>query len=223
MALGMNAACRRRQRRGKAQGAASHGHVVEARDHVFEKASAVISSLEAKGGDPADVEAMRGYLSAVVAAGRSQLTLEEFADGFLAWLVSPEGGVAIGFRIAVIVAAFFGLLIVARIVRAWVRRAVDRTPQLSNLLSGFLVMVVYWLTIAFGLMIVLAALGVNVTPSSGRRRCWNRWSPATRWCWRSRRRTSSSASWRTARSSSSCVPGPRPPMTGRPTGTSIVP
>jgi small conductance mechanosensitive channel len=60
--------------------------------------------------------------------------------------------------------AFFGLLIVARIVRAWVRRAVDRTPQISNLLSGFLVMVVYWLTIAFGLMIVLAALGVNVTP-----------------------------------------------------------
>jgi small conductance mechanosensitive channel len=138
--------------------------LVEARDRVFEKASAVISGLEAKGGDPAKVEAMRGYLSAVVAAGREQLTLKEFADGFLAWLVSPEGGLAVGFRIAVIIAAFFGLLIVARIVRAWVRRALDRTPQLSNLLSGFLVMVVYWLNIAFGLMIVLAALGVNVTP-----------------------------------------------------------
>jgi small conductance mechanosensitive channel len=138
--------------------------LVEERDRIFEKAATVVASLEAKGGDPAEVEAMRGYLSAVIAAGRSQLTVQEFADGFLAWLVSRDGGMAIGFRIAVIVAAFFGLLIVARIVRAWVRRAVDRTPQLSNLLSGFLVMVVYWLTLAFGLMIVLAALGVNVTP-----------------------------------------------------------
>jgi len=138
--------------------------LVEERDRIFEKSRAVIASLEAKGGDPAEVDAMRGYLSAVIAAGRSQLTLQEFTDGFLAWLVSPEGGVAIGFRIAIIAGAFFGLLIVARVVRAWVRRAVDRTPQISNLLSGFLVMVVYWLTIAFGLMVVLAALGVNVTP-----------------------------------------------------------
>ncbi|NEX15986.1 MAG: mechanosensitive ion channel family protein [Halochromatium sp.] len=138
--------------------------LVEERDRIFEMAATVVASLEAKGGDPAEVEAMRGYLAAVIAAGRSQLTLQEFTDGLLDWLVSPEGGVAVAFRIAVIVGAFFALLIVAKIVRAWVRRAVDRTPQISNLLSGFLVMVVYWLTIAFGLMIVLAALGVNITP-----------------------------------------------------------
>lgn len=138
--------------------------LLEERDRVFEKFSTVVSSFEAKGGDPAKVDAMRGYQSAVIAAGRSQLTLQEFADSFLKWLVSPDGGVQIGVRIAVIAGSFFGLLIVARIVRAWVRRAVARTPTLSNLLRGFLVMVVYWLTIAFGLMIVLAALGVNVTP-----------------------------------------------------------
>jgi small conductance mechanosensitive channel len=124
---------------------------------------AVISSFEAKGGDPAEVAAMRDYLSAVI-EGRSQLTLQEFADSFLKWLVSPEGGVGIGFRIAVIVGSLFGLFIVARIVRAWARRAFNRVPNLSKLLSGFLVMAVYWLTIAFGLMIVLAALGVNITP-----------------------------------------------------------
>ncbi|MBK1632284.1 small conductance mechanosensitive channel [Thiohalocapsa halophila] len=138
--------------------------LVEERGRIFEKASAVIASLEAKGGDPAEVESMQGYLDAVIDAGRSQLTLQEFTDGFLKWLVSPEGGVAVGFRLAVIIGSFFVLLIVARIVRAWVRRAVDRTPQLSNLLSGFLVMLVYWLTIAFGLMFVLALLGVNITP-----------------------------------------------------------
>jgi small conductance mechanosensitive channel len=138
--------------------------LVEERDLIFEKASAVISSLEAKGGDPAEVEAMRGYLAAVIDAGHSQLTLQEFTDGLLNWLASPDGGLAIAFRVAVIAGSFFVLLIVARIVRAWVRRAVDRTPQLSNLLSGFLVMLAYWLTVAFGLMFVLALLGVNITP-----------------------------------------------------------
>jgi small conductance mechanosensitive channel len=107
---------------------------------------------------------MRGYLSAIISEGRSQLTLQEFADSFLEWLVSPEGGVQVGFRIAVVSGSLFALLIVARIVRAWARSVFIRVPTLSKLLRGFLVMVVYWFTIAFGLMIVLAALGVDVTP-----------------------------------------------------------
>ncbi|WPL18226.1 Small-conductance mechanosensitive channel [Thiorhodovibrio winogradskyi] len=138
--------------------------LIEDREQLFEKFSAVIASLELKGGDPAEVAAMRHYLKAVEIEGRSQLTLQEFTDSFLQWLASPEGGVGIGIRLAVIVASFFGLFIVARIVRAWARRTFSRVPSLSKLLTGFLVMAVYWLTIAVGLMIVLAALGVNVTP-----------------------------------------------------------
>ncbi len=49
-------------------------------------------------------------------------------------------------------------------VRAWTRRVLERVPSISMLLRGFLVMAVYWVTIAFGLMIVLALLGVNITP-----------------------------------------------------------
>lgn len=138
--------------------------LLEERDQVFEKFSAVVSGFEAKGADPAQVAALRNYVSAITREERSQLTLQEFADSLIQWISSPEGGVKLGFQIAVIVGSWFGLLIVARIVRAWTRRAVKRVPNLSNLLSGFLVMVVYWLTIAFGLMVVLAALGVNITP-----------------------------------------------------------
>jgi small conductance mechanosensitive channel len=138
--------------------------LLEERGLVFEKFSTVISSFERKGGDPAEVAAMRGYLSAVEIEGRSRLTLQEFADTFLEWLFSPEGGVGIGLRIAVIIGSLFGLLIVARIVRSWARRAFNRVQDVSKLLSGFLAMIVYWLTIAFGLMIVLAALGVDITP-----------------------------------------------------------
>ena len=138
--------------------------LLDERRLIFEKFKAVISSLEAKGGDPAAVAALRAYLSAITSEEKSQLTPQEFADSFLKWLVSPEGGVGIGFRIVIIAASLFGLLIVARIVRAWAQRAFKRVPTLSKLLSSFLVMAVYWLTIAFGLMIVLAALGVNITP-----------------------------------------------------------
>ncbi len=138
--------------------------LLEDRDRVFEKFSIVISSFERKGGDPAEVAAMRGYLSAVEIEGRSRLTLQEFGDTFLKWLLSPEGGVGIGLRIAVIFGSLLGLLVVARIVRSWARRAFNRIQDASKLLSGFLAMIVYWLTIAFGLMIVLAALGVDITP-----------------------------------------------------------
>jgi len=82
----------------------------------------------------------------------------------LSWLVSPEGGIQFAVRVAVIVGALLGLLVVAGIVRAWARRMFGRVPNLSKLLQGFLAMVVYWLVIAVGLMVVLAALGVNVTP-----------------------------------------------------------
>jgi small conductance mechanosensitive channel len=137
---------------------------LEERNRIFSKFAVVVSSFEAKGGDPAEAEAMRAYMSAVISASKSQLTLQEFADAFLGWLASPEGGLGIGIRIAVIIASLFGLFIVARIARAWADRVFSRVPSLSKLLSGFLVMVVYWLTITFGLMIVLAALGVNITP-----------------------------------------------------------
>jgi small conductance mechanosensitive channel len=138
--------------------------LLEERGLIFEKFLAVVSGLEAKGGDPAEVAAMRDYLSAIKKEERSRLSPQEFADSLLKWLVSPEGGVEIAFRIAVITGSLFGLFVFARIVRAWARRAFNRVQTLSKLLSGFLVMAVYWLTIAFGLMVVLAALGVNITP-----------------------------------------------------------
>ena len=110
------------------------------------------------------MQTLRNYLLAITAQEKTNLTLKEFNKGFMRWLTSQEGGVGVGFRILVIVTALFILFLVARIVRAWARRVFNRMPSLSKLLSGFLAMTMYWLTIAFGLMIVLAALGVNITP-----------------------------------------------------------
>lgn len=138
--------------------------LTEERSRIFEKLSAVVSSLDGKGGDPDLVENLRGYRSAIAIEETSRMNLRELAEMAAAWLISPEGGIQLLFRVTVVVVAILGLFVVARLVRGWARRIFGRVPNLSQLLTGFLAMAAYWLTIAFGLMIVLAMLGVNVTP-----------------------------------------------------------
>ena len=58
--------------------------LLDERGQVFEKFSTVISSFELKGGDPAEVAAMRGYLSAV------EIEAEKVADGI--YMLTGSGG-----------------------------------------------------------------------------------------------------------------------------------
>ncbi len=143
---------------------AAQADLLAARGQIFEKYDAVVTSLEGKGGDPALIDSLRTYRSAISFEETATLTPQEIAGNVLAWLVSPEGGLQFALRVAVVGGALLGLLIVARIVRSWAQRIFGRVPNLSKLLQGFLAMAVYWLVIAVGLMIVLAALGVNITP-----------------------------------------------------------
>lgn len=138
--------------------------LLEDRGVVFEKFAAVVNGFEAKGGDPAQVTAFLNYINAVTIQETSRWTWREFADTALSWFFSLDGGGQLAFSLSIVFASFFGLLVVARIVRGWTRRALERMPSISLLLRGFLVMAVYWVTLAFGLMFVLALLGVNITP-----------------------------------------------------------
>lgn len=138
--------------------------LLTARGAIFEKYGAVVTSLESKGGDPALIGSLRTYRTAITVQETAILKPEEIARNVLEWLVSPEGGIQLALRIAVIVGCLLGLLIVAKIVRSWARRMFRRVPNLSKLLQGFLAMVVYWLVIAVGMIVVLALFGVDVTP-----------------------------------------------------------
>lgn len=138
--------------------------LIEERGATFERFGAVVNGLEAKGGDPELVATYRTYISAVTIQETSRWTWREFTDSVLTWFFSLEGGGQLAVSLAIIVASFFGLLVVARITRGWTRRVLSRVPSISMLLRGFLITAVYWLTLAFGLMIVLAFLGVNITP-----------------------------------------------------------
>lgn len=43
-------------------------------------------------------------------------------------------------------------------------KRVGRIPKTSKLLQAFLVTITYWLVLSFGLMVVLAAIGIDITP-----------------------------------------------------------
>lgn len=131
---------------------------------LFERYTTVVDALELKGGDPATVAGYRAYRSAIIVEETRLTDWRTQVKRIAGWSTDPEGGLEVATRVGIVVAAFLGLLLVARVVRRVARRTLTRVPNISKLLQAFLVMVVYWLTIAVGLMIVLSALGVNVTP-----------------------------------------------------------
>lgn len=137
---------------------------LEARGNAFENLSVVVDSYEAKGGDPAVVSTFRAYRNAVLAVEAQRTDWRTLLDLGLKWVTDRDGGLAFVWKIGVVVATFLGLIVLARIIRRFARRALGQVPNISSLLIAFLSGTVYWIVVAIGLMVVLSALGVNVTP-----------------------------------------------------------
>ncbi len=134
------------------------------RNKLFDKYSAVLNAWEKKGGDPAAIAEYRGYQSAITLEETQKADYKTLAARALAWLTDEDGGIELVKDIAIVVISFLGLLVVARLVRKFVRRWIGHVPNISSLLQAFVIGIVYWLVLAFGLMIVLSALGVDITP-----------------------------------------------------------
>ncbi len=135
-----------------------------ARNAAFERYTVVVDGLETKGGDEALVASYRAYRAAILLDETRAATWQDLAGDAVTWALSPEGGLRLAVQAAVILAALLALFTVARVIRGLARRWFGRVPNLSKLLQAFLAMVVYWIVIAIGLMIVLSALGVDITP-----------------------------------------------------------
>lgn len=134
------------------------------RDDGFDRFTAVVRNLSKKGGDEAAVATYRAYRASIVVEEKQQADWRTLFQAAANWVVDRDGGIQLGLRVLVIGAALLGLLVAAKLVRAYTTRMFKHVPNISKLLQGFLAMVVYWITIAVGLMIVLSALGVDVTP-----------------------------------------------------------
>ncbi|MBY8974316.1 mechanosensitive ion channel family protein [Rhodobacteraceae bacterium NNCM2] len=152
-----------------ADGAASdarerYAELVNERKALFQKFARVVGAWEAKGGDEAAVADYRAYQDAIVVENARTADAETLAKVALAWAMDPDGGIALAIQIGIIIVSLIALVFVARIVRRFIRRWIGHVPNLSKLLQAFLVTLVYWIVLAVGLMVVLSALGVDVTP-----------------------------------------------------------
>src|SRR5690606_30015914 len=83
---------------------------------------------------------------------------------FQAWLVSPQGGVAVGINIAKFLVMTVVAFVLARIVGGITRRALRRVRGASKLLKEFLAGLVRKVVLVVGLVIALSFLGVNIGP-----------------------------------------------------------
>jgi small conductance mechanosensitive channel len=139
--------------------------LIEERRALFEKYSIVVDSWEKKSGDADAIAGYRAYRNSIIVEETRASDWQTLAAQALEWMTDKDGGVRLGMRIAVVLGSLAALVFVARIIRRIARRWVEHVPNLSKLLQAFIVVLIYWLTIAFGLMIVLSALGIDITPA----------------------------------------------------------
>ncbi len=138
--------------------------LTEERASTVERYMMVVDALESKGGDPALVSDLRTYRDSIFFSETILATPRAIFFAFLNWATRLDGGLAIVMDLGIVVLSFRALLFVARFVRSIARRWIGRVPTISNLLEAFLEGVVFWLVIVIGLLVVLASLGVNITP-----------------------------------------------------------
>ena len=138
--------------------------LVGERKQLFDKFSAVLNSWEKKAGDEKAIADYRAYRNAIVAEEARTADFETLVAKAVSWLTSEDGGIHIATNIGIFLLSLFGLLLVAGIAGRSSRLWINRIPNISKLLQAFLVGVVYWIVFSVGLMIVLSALGVDITP-----------------------------------------------------------
>ena len=124
----------------------------------------VLDEWERKGGSEEEITSHRAYISALKSQSFRAIDIKTIFKLVIDWLLSVDGGLFALAKIATILVAGFVLLFAARFTRKLASRALSRVSNISTLLINFLLGAVYWLTLGLGLMIVMALLGINVTP-----------------------------------------------------------
>ena len=133
------------------------------RDSLLKRVKAVIDAFEAKGGDEAVVTRQRDYVASVVV--RPAVTGVRAAwTTFLAWIESPEGGLALGLNVLRFLAIVFGF----RLLGALLSRLLDRTlrtvGRTPELLRNFFVNTLGKGVFVVGLVVALGQVGVDIGP-----------------------------------------------------------
>lgn len=131
---------------------------------LFKKYAAVLDAWEEKGADEEDLKKFHLYRTAILTEGIRLSDPQTIASRALSWITDEDGGLALALKIAIFAVSIFGMILIARIFRVFIRNRLGGIRHISKLLQTFLVTVSYWIIISIGLMFVLSALGVDITP-----------------------------------------------------------
>lgn len=128
------------------------------------KYQTVLSEWQQKGANPDDLALHTKYARAVTAELYRVTDIVALVRIAKVWLLSSDGGLGFLIKVASGIVALFVLTLIAKFNRRIVTRALERVSAMSQLLKTFIQKVVYWLTLAVGIVLFLAVIGVNVTP-----------------------------------------------------------
>ncbi|UCC56867.1 MAG: mechanosensitive ion channel, partial [Gammaproteobacteria bacterium] len=131
---------------------------------LIERANTVVNVFEEKGGDPEVVEEYRKYISAVSGVQVDVSDFEATWKTVSGWAMSAEGGLRLLKKFALFAIIILISIFLARLVSRASESVVAKTRQTSRLLGDFLIITAQRLIIALGILIGLAALGVNIGP-----------------------------------------------------------
>ncbi|MEE4317081.1 MAG: mechanosensitive ion channel family protein, partial [Erythrobacter sp.] len=138
--------------------------MVEQRAGLLRRFSMAVDSFERKGGDPARVADLRAYREAVLYEETAQAGTGALAGALFTWLGRSDGGIALLKRIGIALLALGAIVLAARFARGFVHVWLGRCSRLSRLLQNFIATMFFWLFIIVGLLFVLAAIDIDITP-----------------------------------------------------------
>lgn len=130
------------------------------RDAVVRRVRVVVDELGAKGGETEEVQS---YVAAV--AGLPPVTgLQATWTTVLAWLRSPDGGIALAIDVGLALLILVAARIVSGILGGLLSRALGQLSQTSDLLRSFLVHTARRIVFLIGVVVALSQIGIDVTP-----------------------------------------------------------
>ena len=130
------------------------------RDALISRVNAVIASFEEKSGDVTEAKA---YVDSVVVAPEITGVRAAWAT-FSAWLISEDGGIALGMNVVLFLAILFAFKVLSGLVSRIIDRGLRTVGNASGLLRTFMVNVVRKLIMIIGIVIALSQLGVDIGP-----------------------------------------------------------
>jgi len=134
------------------------------RGALGDRMNAVINELGFKGGE------IEGYQAYVAATTGNRIDLESnagpaaYISRIKTWLTSPDGGIKFLIGILKFLAILWIAKIVAKIAGRLMRKLLDKSPGISNLLKDFIVNSVRRVIFLLGLVLALGAIGLNIGP-----------------------------------------------------------